>query len=85
MKDKIIELKNGINYYVLEELVYNNKKYIFGAECDLEKDTIKENDFIVMEVTLKDNELVLDDITDDNIAQIVTNMFMDKFRNSKVN
>ena len=83
MKDKIIEIKEGTNFYVLEELKYNDKKYIFGAKCDLEKDTIEENNFIIQEVTIKDNQLVLNDLENEEEAKIIANMFIEKIGNAE--
>ena len=59
VKDKIIELENGINYYVIEEIDHNDKKYVLAAMCDLEKEEVNEEDYIVMEIKIEDD---LDDI-----------------------
>lgn len=80
IKDKIIELESGINYYVIEEISYNNKMYLLAAECDPEKDTVKEDNYIVMEVKLDNNELITTNIEDDNVAAIVTQKLLEKLK-----
>ena len=80
VKDKIIELENGINYYVIEEVDYNDKKYILAAMCDLEKEEVQEEDYIVMEIKIEDDALVTKNIHDDNIARIVTEKLIKKVR-----
>ena len=45
VKDRIIELDNGINYYILEEISYKNKKYILAVVCNLEEETVDTDKF----------------------------------------
>lgn len=80
IRDKIIELENGINYYILEEITYNNKKYALAVECDLEKEEINENKYIVMELKLENNNLITADIEDDKEAKIISKMLLEKVR-----
>ena len=82
IKDKIIELIGGINYYILEELSYNNKKYILAVECDLEKDELNNEKYLVMEIKLKNNNLITSTIEDNNLAKTVTNMLLEKINNN---
>jgi len=82
IKDKIIELIGGINYYILEELSYNNKKYILAVECDLEKDEFNNEKYLVMEIKLKNNNLITSTIEDNNLAKTVTNMLLEKINNN---
>ena len=79
MKDKVIEIGNQDNIYVIEELDYQNKKYILGAKCDLEKDEVEKDELVLMEVSFKDGELVLKDV-DDEIAVTVTELIQQKMR-----
>lgn len=82
IKDKIIELNNGINYYILDEISYNNKKYILAAECDLEQDKLKEENYIVAEIKVEGADLVTAHIEDKEVAQTVTKMLIEKVRNN---
>lgn len=60
MKDKIYTLANNYSYYVLEELDYEGKKYILTVECDPKRDSIKEDELNVFEVSKSENgDLVL--------------------------
>lgn len=82
LKDKIVELQNGVNYYVLEEVMYENKKYLLTVKCNLKTEEIKEEDYYVMELQLDGNEFNIKTIQDDNIAAIVTKMLIEKVRNT---
>ena len=82
MKDMILKLKNGKDYYVLEELSHNNKKYALATECNLEKDEINEEELVVMEVKVIDDDLIVNEISDDNVAEEVVMLFRDKFQNN---
>lgn len=79
MKDKVIEIGNQDNIYVIEELDYQNKKYILGAKCDLEKDEVEKDELVLMEVSFKDGELVVKDV-DDEMAVTVTELIQQKMR-----
>ena len=79
MKDKVIEIGNQDNIYVIEELDYQNKKYILGAKCDLEKDEVQKDELALMEVSFKDGELVVKDV-DDEMAVTVTELIQQKMR-----
>ena len=80
IRDKIIELESGINYYILEEITYNNEKYALAVECDLEKEEINEDKYIVMELKLENNNLITADIEDDKEAAIISKMLLEKAR-----
>lgn len=82
MKDIILKLKNGKDYYILEELSHNNKKYALATECNLEKDEINEEELVVMEVKVIDDDLIVDEIYDDNIADEVVMLFKEKIQNN---
>ena len=79
MKDKVIEIGNQDNIYVIEELDYQNNKYILGAKCDLEKDEVQKDELVLMEVSFKDGELVVKDV-DDEMAVTVTELIQQKMR-----
>lgn len=82
MKDKIIKLQSGEEYYILEELNYEDKKYVLGSQCDLEKDEINKEEFALFNVDIKDNNLVINNVDDKNLANIVTEKLVDKIKNS---
>lgn len=81
IKDRIIELENGTNYYILEDITYMEKKYVMAAECDLEKDSVNEDKYIIMEISIKNNDLYINNIEDDELAKKVTKLLLEKTRN----
>ena len=80
LKDRVIELKDGVGYYVFEETELNGKKYILAAVCDVEKDEINEDEFVVKEVGFVNGGLVTRSIDNDNLAVNVTKTLIEKFR-----
>ena len=80
VKDKVIEMENGHNYYILEEVEYNNKKYVLSLECDLENDKIDEENYYVMEFSIINDDIVIKNIEDDEVAKIVASMLFDKIK-----
>lgn len=78
IKDRIIELENGTNYYILDDITYMQKKYVLAAECDLKNDSVNEDKYIVMEIKINNNDLFIVNIEDDNIASIVTKLLIEK-------
>lgn len=81
VKDTVITMENGQSYYIIEEVEYEGKKYILSVECNLDLDTINENDYLVMELQLIDNDLVIKNVNDIEIAKIVSNMLLSKVAN----
>lgn len=82
MKDKIFKLRNGKDYYILEEILHNSKKYALAVECNLDKDEINEDELVVMEVKIVDCKLIVDEIYDDSVAEEVVMIFKNKIQNS---
>ena len=81
VKDKVIQMDNGKNYYVLEEIEYNGKKYILTLECDLNMDTVDSDNYLIMELGMLDGELSISTIKDDNVAKVVMAMLLNKVKN----
>ena len=77
MKDYVIKLSNGAKAYVLDELEYKNKKYIFAGELDENDEPIKEN-VHSLEVLMNGDKLITKTITDFEIASVVNNLFLAK-------
>lgn len=78
MKGKILELNDGIEYYVLDELDYNNKKYVFTSPYNQKNETIDEENFLVVEIKINKDKLIVNDINDSNEALNISNMFLAK-------
>lgn len=77
-----MQMENGKSYYILDSVEYNNKLYALALECDLDKDEISEEDYFAMEIAMDGNDLSVKQILDDNTAQIVVGMLLNKIRNS---
>ena len=83
IKNRIIQMENGRNYYVLEEVEYNNKKYVLSVECDLDKDYIEEDDYLIMEVALSGNDIVIKNVNSEKVAKIVSSILLEKIQKDK--
>lgn len=82
MIDKIVRLADNTTIYILDEIDYKNKKFIYGVECDKEKEILKEN-YFVLEVKVKDDALILDNINDIEIESVVNNIFLSRVKELK--
>ena len=82
LKDKVVQDENGIQYYVLEELVHNNKKYIMALECDLDNDLVNKDDYVILEVVVNNDDLVLKNIDNDELIKVLVGLFFNKISNS---
>lgn len=82
MIDKIIKLTDNTTIYILDEIDYKNKKFIYGVECDTEKELLKEN-YFVLEVKVKNDILTLDNINDVEIESVVNNIFLSRVKELK--
>lgn len=84
MKDSIIQLNNGKNYYVLEEIEYKNRHFILTTECDLEKDKIKNgNTLYLMERKVENSQEIIAEVIDDELATEVTKKIMNLYQENK--
>ena len=83
MKDKLLKLATGEDFYVLEELTYKDNRYVIGTIIDKNSKKINENELIIFKVVIYQDKLSLDDILDEELATIVSNLFLNKMRNNK--
>lgn len=80
LKDRVIQLEANKSYYVYEEVDFNNKKYILTSECDVDKDLVNDEEFLVMEVILEDGDLTIKHVNDDKVAETVTALLLSKMQ-----
>ena len=80
IKDRIIELENGTNYYIIDDITYMQNKYVLAAECDLQNDSVNDDKYIVMELKINNNDLYILNIEDDETSKIVTKLLLQKNR-----
>ena len=81
MKDKLIKLKNGLEYVVVDELNYDGRNYAYAVQVDEISETITKN-FIFVEI-LSDinNKMTLKDIEDKFMFEKITSLFFNKLSN----
>ena len=80
MKNKVVKLHNGKDYYIIEELEYFGHLYALAAECDLEKDTINESELFLMEVRMEKDRLIAEEGPDEIRAGEVIKEFQKKMQ-----
>ena len=78
MIDKVIKLDNNLEYYVLDEMAYDEKNYLIGLQVDNEKEGITNN-YIFVE-TIKDinGNVTLIDIESPDLLEKIGNMFIER-------
>ena len=75
MRDKIIKIQNGLEYYVLEVLVENGKIYLLCSEMDSDSDAFNNN-LIVLKVIENSNGLLIEREKDDEQRSFIAEKFM---------
>jgi len=80
--DKVLKLKNDSKYYVLDELNYEDRKFVFTVECDLENVSYIEN-YLILEIVIDSNKLIVKNIEDVNILENITKLFLTRVKNLK--
>ena len=82
MIDKVLKLKNDSKYYVLDELNYEDRKFVFTVECDLESVSYIEN-YLILEIIIDNSKLIVKNVDDVNILENITQLFLTRLKNSK--
>lgn len=83
MKDRIVELDNGTQYYIVEELNDNGKKYVLLSKCDLKKDYISVEELEVKEAVMTDDGINIQNIRNENMLEELTVRLIAKYRENK--
>ena len=80
MKNKVLRLKNGLQYCVLDEIVENKKTYIFAVQVDNDTDATSNN-YIVCYYnnSLNIEDLALNDIEDKSEYERIVGAFLSRF------
>lgn len=81
LKNKIVVLDDKKEYYVLDELDHHGKKYLFLSLYHANDESIDENQFFVVELKLENANLTFHDIEDQNEAERISAMFLEKMKN----
>lgn len=78
MIDKVIKLDNNLEYYVLDEIVYEEKNYLIGLQVDNEKEGITNNYIIVESRKDLNGSTTLLDIDNPELLEKVGNLFIER-------
>ena len=82
MKDKVVTLDGGLEYYIVEELVEDKRRYCLAIQISKELEEVYDN-YIICEIINKDGKIMLDDIYDINKKEKISNMLLDKIESLK--
>lgn len=78
MIDKVIKLDNNLEYYVLDEMTYEEKNYLIGLQVDNEKEGITNNYLIVESRKDLNGSTTLLDIDNPELLEKVGNLFIER-------
>lgn len=78
MIDKVIKLDNNLEYYVLDEMAYEEKNYLIGLQVDNEKEGITNNYIIVESRKDLNGNVTLVDIDNPELLEKVENLFIER-------
>lgn len=78
MIDKVIKLDNNLEYYVLDEMAYDEKNYLIGLQVDNEKEGITNNYIIVESRKDLNGSVTLIDIDNPELLEKVGNLFIER-------
>lgn len=80
MIDKIVVLNDKTKIYILDEIEYKGKRFVYGVECESSVEDITEN-YYILEINLSNDKLLLNDINDIEIESVVNNIFLSRIKN----
>lgn len=78
MIDKVIKLDNNLEYYILDEMTYEEKNYLIGLQVDNEKEGITNNYIIVESRKDLNGSTTLLDIDNPELLEKVGNLFIER-------
>lgn len=78
MIDKVIKLDNNLEYYVLDEMAYDEKNYLIGLQVDNENEGITNNYIIVESRKDLNGSTTLVDIDNPELLEKVGNLFIER-------
>ena len=75
MKDKIIRLKNDKQYYVIDEVSYNEKTFIFAVRVLEEKEEVVDKSSIILEVKNVNGVNSVFSVEDKEVSKYLADLF----------
>lgn len=79
MMDKVIRLKDGLEYYVIDQIIEEDKIYLFAIQVDSKSEEVTDK-CIVCEVKFKNHDLVVDNISDLNEQERINDIFISRIK-----
>ena len=77
-KDKIITLDNGIEYLIINQFDFDNRRFVVGTMVDTEKDLIDQENLLIKEIVTIDGEDHIVSIEDQKTLDTVTRFLASK-------
>ena len=75
---KVIELDNGVNYYIVEEMEVKNRKFILAKMVDLQTDKVKDDDLVIKELINTADGVITANIDEAKEAEAITKLLLEK-------
>lgn len=83
MKNNIIEIEEGLECYVLDEIEEENNHYIFCIQTDEENEKILEN-YLICKVTFDlDGNHYIEKIDDKKTFERISNIFLERLKENE--
>lgn len=70
LTNQVLELKNGKNYLIVRQAIFNGTTYFFGAEVSEDGEDITDN-FLFFERVDKDGKFLVKEVKDPEILEIL--------------
>lgn len=83
MIDKIVKLPDDLMYYVLDELIIDDKFYFFLVQVDSLNNIVSDN-CVVCEGIIKNKKVVFKNIEDNDVLEKINNIFISKIHKSSI-
>ncbi len=80
MMDKVIKLKDGLEYYVIDQIIEDEKIYLFAIQVDSSSEEVTDK-CIVCEVRFKNYDLVVDNISNEKEQEKINDIFISRMKN----
>lgn len=80
MKDKVITLKDGVKYYIIDETYLDNRNFCLGVEVLEKKEEITDN-YLMFEVVSSESGSFIKKVDDVSIKEKLLNLFVNSFKN----
>ena len=77
MRDKIVTLNGGLYYYIVDEVMKDRKIFAFAVQLDPNGQEFTNN-CVIVEVKLKDKNVVFDNVNDEKLEEELGEIFANR-------